>query len=70
MVDIFISRVRGKSNPGLVNHISAYNNKLPCHEISIEDIATIFAVPKVGSWGGIWNNYIGVDRLFYASKYL
>ena len=28
VVDIFISRGRGKSNPGMVNHISAYNNKL------------------------------------------
>ena len=67
MVDIFISRGRVKLNPGLVNHIVAYNNKFSCPEISMEDIATIFDAPRVEGVG--CNNYIGVDRLSYTSTY-
>ena len=52
MVDIVISRGRGKSNPGLGNHILTYNNKLSCPEISMEDIATVCAETKVGRGGG------------------
>ena len=51
VVDILISRGRGKSNPGLGNHIAAYNNKLSCLGISLEDIATICAAPRVGGGG-------------------
>ena len=71
VVDILISRGRGKSNPGLGNHIAAYNNKLSCLGISMEDIATICAAPRVG-WsggGGRWYIYIGVERLIYVYTY-
>ena len=47
MVDIVISRGRGKSDPGLRNHIAAYNNKLSCPIISMEYIATICAARRV-----------------------
>ena len=47
VVDIAIFRGRDNSNPGLGNHIAAYNNKIYCHEISMEDITTIFDTPKV-----------------------
>ena len=52
VVDIVISRGRGRSNPGLGNHITAYNNNFSCPDIAMEDIATICAAPTVVGGGG------------------
>ena len=51
MFDIVISRGRVKSKIGLGNHIAEYNNNISCPGISMEDIATIYAAPRVGGGG-------------------
>ena len=51
--DIVISRGRGKSNIGMGNHIAEYNNNISCPGISMKNIATIYAAPRVGGGLGV-----------------
>ena len=53
VVDIVIYRGRGKSKPGMGNHIAEYNNNISCPGISMKNIATIYAAPRVGGGLGV-----------------